>query len=325
MSFPGLSFKSRPIHPFNYSAKVLVCRKEDHFSAHLDFNYDYVYLRHCGNLTVTMATSVTTMSAQTPPRTPVARVNDSLTRTQTPSPGTWKHPRMAEISRRRKAATFDGSNARRIGYNAAAFICTFVVPGLLQSYLSTAFKTLSGLTHLLGWYHWLPMLIFRLVLGYNIYCAAQPLFREPDNLSDIPLSPTQRELLGLDPASGKPGTPKAEYITPPRYQKSTPRTQSPASGRDSSGLRNSGNGGPSGGFSPSASPLWTRTVTGENRRASLGRDGSLLGNGNPMRDSIDSSSMFSTNTPSPIRGSTSGIPLNSKWLYERRSSSGSWR
>lgn len=271
-----------------------------------------------------MATTITTVSSQTPPRTPVTRITDSSTRTQTPSPGTWKHPRMAEIARRRKASIFDKSNARRIGYNVAAIIGTGIVPGLLQTYLSSIYTAFSGLTHLLGWYHWLPMLILRLVLCYNIYYAAQPLFRAPDHLADIPLSPTQRQLLGLDPASGKPGTPSSAFITPPRYQRSTPRSQSPASGRDSNGLRSSGNGGAHN-FSPSASPLWTRAIAGEKRRASLGRDGSLRGNGSSPRESFGESSAFSVNTPSPIRGGTSGIPLNSKWLYERRSSSGSWR
>lgn len=264
-----------------------------------------------------MATTVTTVSSQTPPKTPVTRITDSLTKTQTPSPGTWKHPRMREIARRRKASIFDKSNARRIGYNVAAVIGTGIVPGLLQAYFSTLYTAFSGLTHLLGSYHWLPMLIFRLVLCYNIYHAAQPLWRPQDDLADIPLSPTQRELLGLDPGSGKPGTPTSEFITPPRYQRSTPRGQSPASGRD-------GNGNT---FSPSASPLWTRAIAGDKRRASLGRDAwdGTSRDGTSPRDSFGESGTFSPNTPSPVRGSSSGIPLNSKWLYDRRSSSGSWR
>lgn len=180
-------------------------------------------------------------------------------------------------------------------------------------------NTLASTTYKLGWYDWVPIALLRLLLVFNISLAVLPLFREPDNLSDIPLSPSQRQLLGLDPGSGKPGTPKTEFITPPRYQRSTPRSQSPASGRDGSGVRGSDK---KDSFSPAGSPLWARTVANENRRSSLGRESPLVGNRSGLRESFGESSIFVPGTPSPSRGNISGLALNSRWLYERRSSSG---
>ena len=36
------------------------------------------------------------------------------------SPGTWRHPRLNEITRRRNATTFTEKNIRQIAYNIAA-------------------------------------------------------------------------------------------------------------------------------------------------------------------------------------------------------------
>jgi hypothetical protein len=64
--------------------------------------------------------------------------------------------------------------------------------------------------------------------------AALPLYRAIDDLSDIPLSPGQRKLLGLPPSSA-PASPDTRYTTPPRYSR-TPASvggslQSPRAGR----------------------------------------------------------------------------------------------
>lgn len=49
--------------------------------------------------------------------TPVKTVpaSDALV---TDSPGTWRHPRLDEITRRRNATTFSEKNARQIAYGA---------------------------------------------------------------------------------------------------------------------------------------------------------------------------------------------------------------
>ena len=38
------------------------------------------------------------------------------------SPGTWRHPRLNEITRRRNATTFTEKNVRQIAYNIAALL-----------------------------------------------------------------------------------------------------------------------------------------------------------------------------------------------------------
>lgn len=38
------------------------------------------------------------------------------------SPGTWRHPRLNEITRRRNATTFSEKNVRQIAYNIATLL-----------------------------------------------------------------------------------------------------------------------------------------------------------------------------------------------------------
>lgn len=42
--------------------------------------------------------------------------------TATDSPGTWRHPRLDEITRRRDATNFSEKNVRRIAYNIVALL-----------------------------------------------------------------------------------------------------------------------------------------------------------------------------------------------------------
>lgn len=87
------------------------------------------------------------------------------------------------------------------------------------------------------------ILLFRALLVYNIGTALFPLVRRKDEMLDIPLTPGQRALLGLDPTATPPLTPGQQYVTPPRYQRSRGGTPvsarrslpgSPLAGRDSS-------------------------------------------------------------------------------------------
>lgn len=171
-------------------------------------------------------------------------------------------------------------------------------------------------------YAQLPLI---LLFIYNIAVALAPVMRPKDNLTDIPLTPTQRSALGLDPnVVSLPNTTAPSYITPPRYSRSsTPRksslgsrSRSPA---DSSGSRRgsplSGRQGSDSPFSPSPSPLWQKAVGGGRdtaRRHSYG-SASPLGPG-PGKDV---SVLGAPSTPSPSSGRGTRVGLNSKWLYER--------
>lgn len=51
---------------------------------------------------------------------------------------------------------------------------------------------------------------------FNCVMALSPLYLAKDELLDIALSPTQRALLGLDPAATPPATPGTTFVTPPQ-------------------------------------------------------------------------------------------------------------
>ena len=166
-----------------------------------------------------------------------------------------------------------------------------------------------------------------LLFVYNILGTLAPIMRPKDNLTDIPLTPTQRAALGLDPNVTAPPLPKntvSPYITPPRYSRSpTPRKSSsgsrsrspagsPGSRLESSLLKRQGSDSS---FSPSHSPLWQKAVGGNrdsSRQHSYGSP-SPLGPGSGKDVSI----LGAPSTPSPSTGRGASVALNSKWLYER--------
>lgn len=194
-----------------------------------------------------------------------------------------------------------------------------------------------------------PLLLLISLLGlYNITTALLPLLKTPDELTDIPLTPTQRSLLGLDPSATPPLTPGTQYITPPRYPRSpTPRNISPAANRNnntsnySTPITQSPSFGREGsGSSPAASlaaasPLWQKSLgksTGDTaRRSSYGSPSPLgpggYGYGGGGGGGGNSSSILGT--PSPTNGRGQGaagasVALNNKWLYQKgRRASGS--
>ena len=99
------------------------------------------------------------------------------------------------------------------------------------------------------------VLAFRTLLVYNIGTALFPLVQRKDEMLDIPLTPGQRALLGLDPSATPPLTPGQQYVTPPRYQRSRGGTPvsarrsllgSPLAGRDLSQDLSRGSPGPAG-------------------------------------------------------------------------------
>lgn len=156
--------------------------------------------------------------------------------------------------------------------------------------------------------------------------ALFPLIRRKDDLLDIPLTPSQRALLGLDPNATPPMTPGAQYITPPRYPRSsTPRSGTPGSRSSSQwssplsgrGPISSGRSGGEMSFSPSPSPLLQKAIGGVsrdlNRRHSYGSPSPLGPNLNARGMSI----LGAPSTPSPTAGKGTSVGLNSRWLYEK--------
>lgn len=157
-----------------------------------------------------------------------------------------------------------------------------------------------------------------LVPIFNISRALLPLVRQPDDLSDIPLTPAQRKLLGLPPSS-KPETPNSAYSTPPRYSRTPSLAGSPASIRSYASSPTAAIGSPvSVSNSPAAASPLLHKVVGGVRRSSFGASGQFGASTTSLLDG--------PSTPSPATGKRSSVSLNNKWLYEKgRRSSGNVR
>ncbi|KAA8564412.1 hypothetical protein EYC84_011350 [Monilinia fructicola] len=251
----------------------------------------------------TMIRTPTTPAAQRLSPASAGRLGFGESQPSTPQTGTWKHPKFDEIARRQNLATFTDQNLRRLLWNGVGFI--------VLEYLG---RTLSGTfagylldEGLLSTFATWSFRVMEFCLVFNVAVALRPFYTKRDNMEDIPLTPAQRKLLGLKPSS-RPPTPGSEYVTPPRYRRtSTPLSSSPASRR----------GSPASGR---ASPLLQKTLmSGSGNRRSPYSSSNFLGRsiGEPG----------TPGTPSPLGGAkTSSVGLNNKWLYEKgRRNSGSSR
>ncbi|CZR56345.1 uncharacterized protein PAC_06233 [Phialocephala subalpina] len=259
------------------------------------------------------------MSTPARPSTPVAQTASSV-----PQTGTWRHPKMDEIVRRQNASSFTDRNVRNILYNSGGILTAFFVARALWESFPSFFADGKSFQPYAGYgYHALQFMFI-----YNIIIACLPLFRTTDDMSDIPLTPAQRKLLGLPPSSAPP-TPGSQYITPPRYARTpTPLSGSPAAKGVYSNSPLAGKGSPMSGsvngspFSPGASPLLQKAMGGNsngNRRHSYGSPSPLGPTGSRF------GGPEAPGTPSPA-SKGSGIGLNSKWLYDKgRRNSGSAR
>ncbi|TQV91086.1 nuclear pore complex component [Cordyceps javanica] len=279
----------------------------------------------------------------TPTRaTPVKAAPASVT----DSPGTWRHPRLNEITRRREATTFSEKNIRRIAYNILALLSFWLIRALVKMYISPqSFAPAARLYISWAW------TVVQVVPAVQIALACTPLLRARDEMTDIPLTAAQRKLLGLAPAP-PPASPAGAgagadlvFSTPPRYSR-TPSiagsvgsrgsyTQSPLSGRGGgSPFQNSAPGSP---FSPTPvdGPMLPRTGNNLFGGAGAGSGGGGGSGGGISNRRSSSGSPFAASTsvnflgdpasPSPA-GKRTSVGLNSKWLYEkgRRSSGSAW-
>lgn len=179
------------------------------------------------------------------------------------------------------------------------------------------------MTTALPWTRYIIFLV-RLVFFANVAYAFAPLIRRyyPDDIADIPLTPSQRASMGLKAGVVPPGTDFASpnYVTPPRYQRSTPRSgsfssqtergsQSPVTGSPRASMGRSTSNSP---FSPgnAGSPMFQRALSASQR---------LSYGGSSMSSSLfgESSSSATPGTPTPSTGKAT-VGLNNKWLYEKR-------
>lgn len=188
--------------------------------------------------------------------------------------------------------------------------------------LTTSSTPVAALIQHTPYSHW-GILAVRLFFAVNIVNALLPLARRyyPDDIADIPLTPSQRTSMGLKPSASAQTPTTATYaspayVTPPRYSRSTPRSSFSNPGERP--LLSSG--------SPAATNLNRSTSNSSyspglagsaNKRASYG--GGSPFNGSPFNTSLfgDSGSSAAPGTPTPSTGKAS-VGLNNKWLYEKR-------
>ncbi|KAG9720514.1 hypothetical protein KCU73_g14519, partial [Aureobasidium melanogenum] len=116
--------------------------------------------------------------------------------TKVETPGTWRHPNMDDINRRKNASTFTSDNVHAILVNAVALLVLLLGPGMLSDYTPTALTAyLKSMDPYATW----ATLLLRCIPVLNISLALMPLFRPKDEMTDIPLTREQRQLLGLTP------------------------------------------------------------------------------------------------------------------------------
>jgi nucleoporin POM34 len=248
------------------------------------------------------------------------------------SPGNWRHPRLAEITRRQQKTTFGERNINKIAYNVVALIALFFVYRFTARYVPATWPQLRmAATYGFTGICFIPI--------FNIITAAYPAVVPQDDLSDIPLTPGQRKLLGLPPSS-RPATPGSVYSTPPRYAR-TPSLSGSASAKrnysdppaevqsshafyrspvdlgdsvSSSGFNGMGSTMSSNfSMTPSGSPLLQRAMLGA-RRSSIGS----LGSPAPASSIFGGFGGLGPDSPTPNPAAKrSSVGLNNKWLYER--------
>ncbi|KAF2191832.1 hypothetical protein K469DRAFT_654988 [Zopfia rhizophila CBS 207.26] len=267
------------------------------------------------------------MATPATPSTPAAQKEVQATPT-----GRWIHPKFDEITRRQHAAVFDERNVSQIVWNGGFLLASyFISPSISRwALLRTLTSPLFGLAKTWTPYSSYIIYAIRLLFIINIIQALWPLFRRyrPDPIADIPLTPSQRQAMGLDPNVSTPQTPGSiysspQYITPPRYAKSTPRSSlsnqsdrkpshSPLSGSPRAGLAKSTSNSP---FSPNTgSPLLHKAVGGGSATRRLSYDS----RNSPLASSFfgESSASNTPGTPTPGMGKAS-VGLNNKWLYDK--------
>ncbi|KAL4817807.1 nuclear pore complex component-domain-containing protein [Aspergillus spinulosporus] len=247
------------------------------------------------------------------PSTPKPAATPAPASEQSQTPGKWRHPQLDEIVRRQQANTFGDQNVRRLVWNGSALLATWAFGNTFKSYAHWIQKTTEIPT-----YSDMSLLMIQLLFVFNILVALYPLVRPKDEMPDIPLTPTQRALLGLNPSATSSPAPATSYATPPKYRVSGSRAGSPASHSGSplstsasaSSLRFSS----STPFSPSPSPLLHKMVSNSGRE-NVRRPS--FGSSSPLRTSPFKESIALPATPSPAGGKRGSLGVSNKWLYER--------
>ncbi|RMZ92732.1 hypothetical protein DV736_g31, partial [Chaetothyriales sp. CBS 134916] len=167
--------------------------------------------------------------AATPVGTPTVRPPlPKMTPIGKPSPGTFRNPYLAEVVRRQSKAAISASNVNAAAINAGVIFFITVFYNTLQHGLSLALSLMplspDSAASIASYALYGLILLFLA----NILLSLRSLlpYSKPASYDDIPLTPSQRQLLGLPPSNAP--TPQSNsggsanrspFITPPRYSR----------------------------------------------------------------------------------------------------------
>ncbi|EXJ60758.1 hypothetical protein A1O7_04911 [Cladophialophora yegresii CBS 114405] len=208
---------------------------------------------------VTAATSQVSQQAQS---LGLTTPKPAAVSTPTSTPGKFRHPSTTEILRRNASSTITERRVKGALTNAAALLASFIFSDV---YYSSVTPLLSKTGLLDGsQVSSTVLLLLRLLFCINIALLLRPLLPyapSRDEVDDIPLTPSQRQLLGLAPSTKSPpasGEVSASYITPPRYRRVS---NSQYSGESNNGSPHASTGRRSISANYSSSPLSTSRFT----------------------------------------------------------------
>nr|KAK5433621.1 hypothetical protein LTR18_010571 [Exophiala xenobiotica] len=261
----------------------------------------------------------------------------------TASPGNFRHPQITEILARNSAASLSDRRVKGAVTNAAALLLSFMFSNAFCSTMTPLLRA-AGIADARDISSTI-LTILRLLLSANMIFLlrpAIPYIAKQDQIADIPLTPSQRSLLGLDPSVEASPSPAGSYITPPRYRRSSGSFS--GGSRNGYGLTSTGRRSISANYSsspmsasrgtlglspsPAASPLFHKAVNqsshipdldfGTTGRSSFGAStGSGVGRSQSLRDRSRRESIEPT-SPTPGTKSPQIVPgLNYKWLYDK--------
>lgn len=236
-----------------------------------------------------------------------------------PSPGRFQHPAITRIAKARSKETITPTQIQVATVNTIMLFASFPTSRILYVTVDWIVQN-AGLETI-----WLDSFriisLVRVLLFLNILLAVRPqrfLREEPDPAEDIPLTPSQRALLGLRPSSSSARKVEGSIITPPRYRRSSPSVGTPQSGGSARSISANYSASPLStsrytvGFSPT--PQQGSATPGRRSSGSQFSQSPLFKKSLPNTSSIGdiaSNADFSESTRSLLAGNVSTSSFNS--------------
>ncbi|KAK9369566.1 nuclear pore complex component-domain-containing protein [Lipomyces kononenkoae] len=135
--------------------------------------------------------------------------------------GEWRHPAFDQLNNRVAKTEFTQTTSRKMFQNGIALLVYSVAISWLKKW--TFMQELWAVNETFAKNMTYIGALLQLLFLWNILDGLIRLLRPQDKLEDVPLTPNQRKLMGLD-ASVKTSSP-ANPLTPPKYVKTYPQSR----------------------------------------------------------------------------------------------------